>query len=215
MYKHDPTRRMGLVVDEWGAWYENDSGRPANELFQQQTIRDAVLAALTLNLFISHAERVSMANIAQVINVLHAMILTFGEKMFCTPSWHVFQMYLAHQDAARLPVTGDPLMRSHEDGSYPRVSATASLAADNSVTVTLAHTDPAKPVSVQLTLTGLPSIALAKEGRILTAPALTDVNTPANPNRVASMPWTDFSFDGSKLIATLPPGCVAAVTFSK
>jgi alpha-N-arabinofuranosidase len=215
MDKHDPTRRMGLVVDEWGAWYENDSGRPANELFQQQTIRDAVLAALTLNLFIAHAERVSMANIAQVINVLHAMILTYGEKMVCTPSWHVFGMYLPHQDAARLPITGEPAMRSHEDGSYPRVSATASRAADNSITVTLAHTDPAKPVTVELTLTGLPSEALAKGGRILTAPALTDLNTPEAPNRVAAKPWTDFRFDGSKLTASLPPGCVAAISFAK
>ena len=215
MDRHDPQRRIGLVVDEWGAWYENDPSHPANELHQQQTIRDAVLAALTLNLFIAHAERVSMANVAQVINVLHAMILTFGDKMVRTPSYHVFDLYTPHQDAIRLPVTGDPQMRTHEVGAYPRVSATASRAADQSISVTLAHTDPAKPVCVELTLTGLPSEALAKEGRILTAPALTDINTPADPNRVAMMPWTDFSFDGSKFIAILPPGSVAAVSFMK
>lgn len=217
MDRHDPQRRIGLVVDEWGAWYENDPSQPANELYQQQTIRDAILAALTLNLFIAHAERVSMANVAQAINVLHAMILTFGDKMVRTPSWHVFDLYTPHQDAIRLPVTGDPQMRAHEDGAYPRVSATASRAADQSITVTLAHTDPAKPVTVELTFKGLPSEVPhsgTKEGRILTAPALTDINTPADPHRVTSMPWTDFSFDGSKLIATLPPACIAVMSFA-
>lgn len=105
-------------------------------------------------------------------------------------------------------------MRSHEDGAYPRVSATASRALDDSITVTLAHTDPIKPVTIELTFNGLPSIGSATEGRILSAPVLTDINTPTDPNRVAAMPWTDFSFDGVKLIATLPPGCVAAVKFT-
>ncbi len=215
MDRHDPQRRIGLIVDEWGAWYENDPSHPANELYQQQTIRDAVLAALTLNLFIAHAERVSMANVAQAINVLHAMILTFEDKMVRTPSWHVFDLYTPHQDAIRLPVTGDPQMRAHEDGAYPRVSATASRAADGSITVTLTHTDPTKPVTVELTFAGQPAVGSAKAGRILTAPALTDINTPADPNRVTTMPWTEFTFDGFKLIATLPPGCVATVSFSK
>jgi alpha-N-arabinofuranosidase len=213
MDRHDPARRVGLVVDEWGAWYLNDSGRPASELYQQQTIRDAVLAALTLNLFIAHAERVHMANLAQLANVLHAVLLTFGEKMVRTPSWHVFDLYQPHQDALRLPVTGDSAMCPHEDGAYPRVSATASRAADGSVTVTLAHTNPTNSATVELTLEGLPSEASAKEGKILVAPKLTAVNTPDAPNQVAAQPWTDFSFDGTKFTATLPPGCVAAVSF--
>ena len=219
MDRHDPTRRVALCVDEWGSWYVNDAGRPANELYQQQTVRDAVLAALTFNLFIAHAERVQMANIAQVIKVLQSMILTFGEKMVCTPSWHAFGLYTPHHDAARLPVTSDAAMLAHDGLPYPRVSATASLATDKSVTVTLAHTDPAKPVTVELTLTGCitgnRSTGNRPTGQILTASALTDTNTPDDPNRVATKPWTDFNFDGTKLIATLPPGCVAAITLAK
>src|ERR1035437_2838421 len=214
MDRHDPTRRMGLIVDEWDSWYENDPSHPANELYQQQTVRDAVLAALTLNLFIAHAERVHVGLLAQVINVLQAMILTFGEKTVCTPSWHAFQLYVPHHDATRLPVTSNAPLITHVDGSYPRVSATASLAADKSVTITLAHTDPAKPVTIELTFTGLPA-ACRPSGQILTAPALTDINTPDAPNSVAAKSWTDFSFDGKKLIAMLPAGCVAAVTFTK
>jgi alpha-N-arabinofuranosidase len=212
MDRHDPIRRMGLIVDEWGAWYSPEPGYPTNEYFQQQTVRDAVLAALTVHQFINHAERVSMANAAQVINVLHSMILTWGAKMVCTPTWHVFGMYTPHQDATRLPVTGHVPMVPHEDGSYPRVSAAASLAADNSVTVTLAHTDPAKPATVELSLNGLPAGAQAT-GRILASSVLDAVNSPENPNLVAAQPWTDFSFDGNMLIAHLPPGCVAALTF--
>ena len=154
-----------------------------------------------------------MANLAQLANVLQAMILTFGDKMVLTPTWHVFDLYQPHQDAQRLPVTGDIPMVPHEDGDYPRVSVTASRAAEGSVTVTLAHTDPVKAVNVELALKGLPAEASAKAGRILSTPALTDVNSAEAPGCVAAKPWTDFRFAGNKLTATLPPGSVAAVTF--
>ena len=214
MDRYDPKKRVALVVDEWGAWYTAEPGSRPNELYQQQTVRDAVLAALTLNIFIAHADRVRMANLAQMVNVLHAMILTFGDKMVLTPSWHVFHLYLPHQNATRLDLTSDSPELTHGGLSYPRVSAAASQAADQSVTVTLAHTDPAEPVAIHLALPALPANATCT-ARIVAAPVLTDCNTPESPDRVAAREWGDFSFQGRTLSATLPPACVIAFRFTE
>lgn len=105
MDRYDPGRRVGMIVDEWGTWFDVEPGTNPGFLYQQNTLRDALVAGLTLNLFNEHCERVHMANIAQTINVLQAMILTEGERMLCTPTYHVFQMYAVHQDATRLPLT--------------------------------------------------------------------------------------------------------------
>ena len=212
MDRHDPARRVKLIVDEWGAWYAPDPAPRPSAYFQQQTIRDALLSALTFDAFIRHAERVHMANAAQVANVLHASILTFGAATVRTPTWHAFHLYVPHQDARRLPVANSAALLSHDGLPYPRVSATASLAPDQSVTVTLAHTDPAEPVRIELQLAGRPAGA-RPVGRLLAAPELTDCNTPAAPDRVAARPWDDFRFESGRLTATLPPACLAAVTF--
>ena len=107
MDKYDPEKKIALVVDEWGAWYAPLPGTNPGFLAQQNSQRDAVLAALNLNIFARHADRVRMANIAQMVNVLQAMILTDKEKMVLTPTYHVFQMYVPFQDATFVPVTFD------------------------------------------------------------------------------------------------------------
>ncbi len=211
MDRHDPAKRVKLVVDEWGSWYAPEPGARTSTLFQQQTIRDALLSALTFDAFIHHADRVHMANAAQVANVLHSVLLTFGAQTIRTPTWHAFHLYVPHQDARRLPVTTDAALLTHDGLPYPRVSASASLADDGKVTVTLAHTDPTEPVEVELAFTGLAASA-RPSGRILTAPALTDCNTPDAPDRVASRAWTEFRFAGGRLTATLPPASLAVVT---
>lgn len=213
MDKHDPKRRIALIVDEWGSWYTPDPGSRPNELYQQQTIRDAVLAGLTLNAFIAHAERVRMANIAQVVNVLQAMILTFGREMVLTPTWHVFKLYTPHHDAARLPVTSDAPGRTHDDYPYPSLSAVASLAADRSVSVSLTNTDPDHAIAVNLTFAG-GAAWRSPVGELLASPELTACNTPDAPDLVASRPWSGFAWDGSTLRAELPPAAVATITFS-
>ena len=101
MDKYDPDKRVGLYVDEWGTWYDPEPGRNPGFLYQQNTLRDALVAALTLNIFHRHAERVRMANIAQMVNVLQAMILTDKEKMVLTPTYHVFEMYVPFQETQR------------------------------------------------------------------------------------------------------------------
>ncbi|MDB6095098.1 MAG: alpha-N-arabinofuranosidase [Verrucomicrobia bacterium] len=212
MDRHDPAGRIKLIVDEWGSWYETEPTPAPSPYFQQQTIRDALLSALTFDAFIRHAERVHMANAAQVANVLHSVILTFGAETIRTPTWHAFHLYVPHHDAARLPVSGGEELTMHDDLPYPRVSATASLASDQSITVTLAHTDPTTAVELELNLAGLARNAQAT-GRMLGATNLTDCNAPDAPNRVASQPWSDFRFENNRLTATLPPASLAAVTF--
>jgi alpha-N-arabinofuranosidase len=212
MDRHDPAQRVKLIVDEWGAWYERDPGHAPSAFFQQQTVRDALLSALTFDSFIRHAERVHMANAAQVANVLHSVLLTFGEETIRTPTWHAFHLYVPHQDATRLGVAGDIPFLEHDGLSFPRVSITASKADDRSVTLTFAHTDPSHATDMQIEMNGLESNSQVA-GRILTADVLTDCNTPDAPNRVSSKPWSAFTYRGGKFTATLPPASLAAVTF--
>jgi alpha-N-arabinofuranosidase len=104
MDKYDPEKRVALLVDEWGAWHAVEPGTNPGFLYQQNSLRDALVAAATLNIFNNHSERVKMANIAQMINVLQAMILTDKEKMILTPTYWVYQMYTVHHEAKRLPL---------------------------------------------------------------------------------------------------------------
>ncbi len=212
MDHYDPKRRIALIVDEWGAWYTVEPGSRPNELYQQQTIRDAVLAGLTLNAFIAHAERVRMANIAQMVNVLQAMVLTFGRDLVLTPTWHVFKLYTRHHDAARLPVVSDAPGRTHGEYPYPSLSAVASLGADGAISVSLTNTDPDHATAINLSFTG-GSALQAPAAEIVTSPELTACNTPDTPDRVRSRPWTWFAWDGSTFRADLPPASVATITF--
>ena len=211
MDRYDPAKRIKLIVDEWGAWYETHNETAPSPYFQQQTVRDALLSALTFDAFIRHAERVHMANAAQVCNVLHSVLLTFGARTIRTPTWHAFHLYVPHHDATRLAVSGEIPMEIHDDLPCPRVSITASKADDGSVTVTFAHTNPADPIEIELALTGLVTGAQAT-GRMLAADVLTDHNTPDAPDRVASRSWNNFRFSHGKFSAKLPPASLAAVT---
>ena len=104
MDQYDPDKRVGLIVDEWGTWHDPEPGTHPRFLYQQNTLRDALVAGINLNIFNNHCDRVQMANIAQTINVLQAVILTEGEKMILTPTYHVFDMYKVHQNAQQLSV---------------------------------------------------------------------------------------------------------------
>jgi alpha-N-arabinofuranosidase len=215
MDRYDPAKRVKLIVDEWGSWYAPEPTPPPSTLFQQQTIRDAMVSALTFNSFINHAERVHMANAAQVCNVLHSVLLTFGEHTVRTPTWHAFHLYVAHQGAQRLPVSSSAAMLTHDDLPYPQVSTAASLDTDKAVTVSLTHTDPTKPCAVELALPGLAAHA-KPSGRILVAANLTDVNTPDAPNRVTSRALApgEFQFGHGQLTLTLPPASIVTLRFA-
>jgi len=212
MDRHDPAKRVKLIVDEWGTWYAAPPAPARSTLCQQQTLRDALVSALTFHAFFKHAERVHMANAAQVCNVLHSVLLTDGPSTIRTPNWHAFHLFAPHQDAHRLPLSGD--VPQLEDGglTYPRLSAAASRAADGAITVTLAHTDPSEPV--EITLLGLP-LSCKPAARLLTSAQLNDCNSPEAPDRVAARPWTDFIHQNGIFTATLPPACVIAISFEQ
>ncbi|MDB6167257.1 MAG: alpha-N-arabinofuranosidase [Verrucomicrobia bacterium] len=214
MDRYDPAGQAALVVDEWGAWYATEPGTNPAFLYQQQTVRDAVLAALTLNVFINHCERVRIANLAQVVNVLQAVALTEenGGRMVLTPTWEVFALYAPHQGARRLALHSDAKFSTHEGLDYPEVSATASAAPDGSITLTLCNTDPAAPAEIALALTGR-RLVLA-DARVLAAPALTACNTFDQPRAVATKPMSGVRVAGDTASFSLPPGAVAALRFS-
>src|ERR1044071_7180961 len=142
MDKYDPQKKVALVVDEWGSWYAPVPGSNPGFLVQQNSIRDAILAALNLNIFARHADRVRGANIAQMINVLQAMILTEQDKMVLTPTYYVFKMYVPFQDATFLPVTFNAGTYTHGDITLPRVDAIAATDASGNVWLSLTTVDP-------------------------------------------------------------------------
>lgn len=214
MDRYDPEKKTALVVDEWGSWYAQEPGTHPGFLYQQQTVRDAVLAALNLDIFINHCERVRIANLAQVVNVLQAVALTEpdGGRLVLTPTWNVFALYAAHQEAKRLPVKIDGAELSHGELKFPQVSATASLATDGAVNVTLCNTDPANAVTVELTLSGQSSGKL--KAQVVASTDLTACNTFEQPRAVTTRALDGVTIEGDRITATLPPGSVAALHFA-
>ena len=209
MDKYDPDKKVALVVDEWGAWYAPLPGSHEGFLVQQNSLRDAILAALNLNIFARHADRVRMANIAQMINVLQAMILTDREKMVLTPTYHVFKMYVPFQDAAFVPVSVNPGTYAHGDITLPRVDAMAARDAAGTLWLAVTNLDPNQPVDVDASVTGV--AAQSVSGQTLTAPAVDSVNTFDAPETVVPRPISGTVQNGAVHLS-LPPKSVTVVS---
>lgn len=209
MDEHDPERRVGLMVDEWGTWWDVEPGTNPGHLHQQNTLRDAMVAALTLNVFNRYPERIQMANIAQIVNVLQSMILTDADRMVLTPSYHVFELYKIHQDATALPCDLLADRREIRGRQVELVSASASRAADGTVNLTLANIDLDAPRQVEIDLAGLDPRSVA--GRVLTAEHATDHNTYDDPYRVAPEPFEGARIAGGRLTLTLPARSIVAL----
>lgn len=203
MDQYDPRKRVWLIVGEWGMWHNVEPGTNPGFLYQQNTIRDAVVAGLHLNIFNNHADRVRMANIAQTINVLQAMILTRDEEMILTPTYHVFEMYRVHHDATLLPVSVRSDDYTFEGRAVPAVNASASRAADGRIHITLVNTDPHRARTVETELRGV-SVANVT-GRVLTGSAMNAHNTFENPNTVRPVPFGGARLSGDSLSIELPP----------
>jgi alpha-N-arabinofuranosidase len=170
---------VALVVDEWGAWYAPLPGSNPGFLVQQNTIRDAIIAALNLNIFARHADRVRGASVAQMINVLQAMIITHNEKIVLTPTYYVFKMYLPFQDATFVPVTFEAGSYTHGDITLPRVDAIAAKDADGKLWLAITNLDPTRPVEIKATLLGV--MANCVSGKTLTAPKVDGINSFVAP----------------------------------
>ncbi len=209
MDKYDPQKKVALVVDEWGAWHAPLPGTNKDFLVQQNSLRDAILAALNLNIFARHADRVRMANIAQMINVLQAMILTEKEKMVLTPTYYIFKMYVPFQDATFVPVAFDAGSYTQGSISLPRVDALAAKDASGELWLEITNLDPEKPVEIDANVTGM-TIKSAK-GETLTAAAVDSVNTFAAPNTVVPKP-VSANVTGGRLALTIEPKSVTVLS---
>lgn len=210
MDRYDPERRVSLVVDEWGTWFEVEPGTNPGFLFQRNTVRDALVASISLNIFNRHAERVRMTNIAQTVNVLQAMVLTDGPRMVLTPTFHVFEMYKGHQGATQLPTMVDPERYVFDQYAMDKVSASASMADDGSVLITLNNCDPRSSAKVNLTVRGI--AAKNVSARLLTAGRMQDHNTFEDPERVVPVNFGAIEIDGDELRFDAPPSSVIAIT---
>jgi alpha-L-arabinofuranosidase len=210
MDESDPEKRVGLVVDEWGTWYDKLPGTHDGFLEQQNTLRDALVAALNFHIFHRHADRVSMANIAQTINVLQAMILTDKERMVRTPTYWVFEMFKVHQGGTFLPVELQTPDYAFGEQKIAAVSASATRnGKDGPVHLSLANTDPKQPVVVTCTLAGLSAKTVG--GRVLTAPAIDSRNTFEAPDAVKPVAFDGAKLAGETLTVTLPAKSVVVL----
>jgi alpha-N-arabinofuranosidase len=202
MDKYDPKKRIFLAVDEWGAWYAQDPGTHPGFLRQQNTLRDALIASINLDIFARHADRVRMSAIAQMVNVLQAMILTEGPKMVLTPTYHVFEMYKPWQDGIVLPIEIDAPWYTKDQFTMPAVSGSAVKAKDGKTYIALSNLDPNQQNTVTLKLTGLSVDKVS--GRLLTAPAIDSHNTFDAPDVVKPVSFTAASVSDATISVTLP-----------
>jgi len=212
MDKYDPDKKVALVVDEWGAWYAPMPGTNPGFLEQQNSLRDAILASLNLNMFARHADRVRMANIAQMVNVLQAMILTHNERMVLTPTYYVFKMYLPFQDATFIPVTFSPGIYTQGEITIPRVDAIAAKDASGKLWLAVTNIDPKRDIDIAATLAGINPKAAS--GATLTAPRVDSVNTFDAPAAVVPNPISA-AIDNGKVKVRLPPRSVSVFSIEQ
>ncbi len=209
MDRYDAKKRIGLVVDEWGTWYDVEPGTNGGFLYQQSTMRDALVAVLNLHIFHAHADRVTMANIAQIINVLQSVILTDKEKMLLTPTYHAMELMNVHQDATSLPVALTSPDYAVGPEKIPAVSASASRDPAGKIHLSFANCDPTKAIVVTCTLAGV--TATSATGRVLTAPAMNTHNTFAAPGAVKPAAFTGATLSGHALTVALPAKSVVVL----
>ncbi|MEO7495749.1 MAG: alpha-L-arabinofuranosidase C-terminal domain-containing protein [Massilia sp.] len=211
--RNDPSKRYTLAVDEWGTWYEPTPGSPARFLQQQNSLRDALVAALHFHTFHDHAERVSMANIAQMVNVLQAMILTDGKAMLLTPTYHAFRMHVPFQDATSLPVTLDRQPQYTLGGAaIPALSASAARGKDGKLYLSLVNTDPKEALAVSVLVNG--AAATGATGSVLTALAMDAHNSFASPKAVMPALFAARAEHG-KLSISVPAKSVVVVALGE
>ncbi|MFC1551165.1 alpha-N-arabinofuranosidase [Candidatus Latescibacterota bacterium] len=207
---YDPEKRIALIVDEWGTWYDVEPGTNRRFLYQQNTLRDALVASSTFDIFHNHCERVRMANIAQTINVLQAMILTKEEQMVLTPSYYVFKMYKVHQDATMLPVDVECGEYTYGDRSIPAVSASASRDEEGKTHLSITNFDPYSATEISCSLRGIDSIR-SISGTIINAETMQAYNDFGKSEEVALEEFTGFRHDGDEIVVSIPSKAVVTL----
>jgi alpha-N-arabinofuranosidase len=209
MDRYDPEKRVWLVVDEWGTWFSVEPGTNPAFLYQQNTLRDALAAGLTLNIFNDHCDRVKMACIAQTVNVLQAMILTQGEKMIVTPTYHVFDMYKVHQDAILLPTEVQAAKYEFKGDTLPALSVSASRDKASRIHISFCNIDPNKPLDLACELRGVQAKSVS--GLVLTALEMNAHNTFEKPEALKPADFKGAKLEAGGLKLTLPAKSVVVV----
>ena len=209
MDKYDPKKNVALVVDEWGVWTDVEPGTNPGFLFQQNSLRDALIASTNLNIFNNHCDRVKGAALAQTINVLQSLILTDKEKMLLTPTYHVFDMYKVHQDAKYLPMQLTSPDYVSGDKKLPAINVSASQDAAGKVHISFTNLDLHKDIKISTILKDIKWKSVT--GQILTSANITDINTFDKPNTISLKDFKGAKKDGDNLVVTLPAKSVVTL----
>lgn len=213
MDKYDPEKKVALIVDEWGGWYTVEPGTNPGFLYQQNTMRDAMIAGLTLNIFNNHADRVRGANLAQIVNVLQSVILTNEEKMLLTPTYHVMKMYNVHQGALLVPISVESPSYEFQGKKLTAVSASASKDATGAVNISLTNIDYSKPHEVSINLRGEDFSKVT--GQILSSAKINDHNTFDQPNKISVKDFSGAKLEKGVLKLTIPAYSVIVLNVKK
>ncbi len=209
MDKYDAKKEVDLIVDEWGGWYDVQEGTNPGFLYQQNTMRDAMIAGSTLNIFNNHSDRVKMANLAQTVNVLQAVALTKGEKMILTPTYHILRMYTVHHDAQLIPIDVQTPDYELNGDKLPAISASASKDLAGKTHISLVNIDAEKKNTISIDLKDFAIKNFSAE--ILTSGKLQDHNSFENPNVIKPQNFKDFKFKKGVLEVELPPFSVVVL----
>ncbi len=209
MDKYDPQRRVGLVVDEWGGWYDVEPGTNPGFLFQQNTMRDAMIAGVTLNIFNNHCQRVRGGALAQAVNVLQSLALTKDDKLVLTPTYYVFDLYQVHQDAVMLPVNVESTKYTLNSETLPAVSVSASRAKDGSANISLVNIDADHEQKVTVDVRGMKVSSVT--GKILVSSKVQDCNTFENPNKVKEAEFKGVKIEGGGITVEMPKCAVVVL----
>ena len=210
MDEYDPDNKIGLIADEWGNWFNVEPETNPGFLYQQNTLRDAVTAALYLDIFNNHARRVKMANIAQTINVLQAMLLTKGNQLVKTPTFYVFKMYKVHQNATLLPINVECDNYTYNGMSLPSISSSASKDSTGKIHISLCNIDPDNNRNVEIDLRGSKALTISK-GEIINSQNMNDYNDFGKPEKVDIKDFKDFSLKNNILKINMPSKSVVTI----
>jgi alpha-N-arabinofuranosidase len=213
MDRYDPEKRKGLVVDEWGNWFNVEPGTNPGFLYQQNSMRDAITAAIHLNIFNQHADRVKAANLAQMVNVLQSVILTKDDKMVLTPTYHVFRMFSVHQEAKLLNLDLRCEDYTYDTKKIPAISASASVDKEGKVHISLANLNPNKSITLTCPLIGDSFKKIT--GEVLTASEMNAFNSFENPETVKPVSFNGFTLKDGILSITMPSKSVVVLELTK
>lgn len=213
MDKYDSNKKIGLIVDEWGAWWGVEPGTNPSFLYQQNTMRDALVASIHLDIFNTHCDRVHMANIAQTVNVLQAMVLTKGEKMILTPTYHVFDMYKVHQDATLLPMSIKSEGYGNDKEKISAIHGSASIDENEKIHISFCNIDPDNAINVSIELPKIDFKDKEINARILQAEQMNAHNTFDCPENVKPMEFksSNFKIMGNNLSCKMPSKAILVI----